>query len=171
MDEEDEERGNRAAWFWTKGIKPSHGCNESRRIPKRRKPQPHEMQSVDTPKTERRLAVHVMGCFRDVSPDDRRCDYHESFNRILIPRFGSGEFIWLHVHPCVEQYSNTEQKAERDCDTGDLGNVIEATSIGGRRSDFFTARKLAPGNLGLLQQYRHKPAQAHVVGMSAVGGS
>jgi hypothetical protein len=39
---------------------------------------------------------------------------------------------------------------------GDLGNVIEATSIGGRRSDFFTARKLVPGNLGLLQQYRHK---------------
>jgi hypothetical protein len=38
---------------------------------------------------------------------------------------------------------------------GDLGNVIGATSIGGRRSDFFTARKLAPGNLGLLQQYRH----------------
>jgi hypothetical protein len=37
--------------------------------------------------------------------------------------------------------------------TGDLGNVIEATSIGG--SDFFTAEKLAPGNLGLLQQYRH----------------
>jgi hypothetical protein len=35
---------------------------------------------------------------------------------------------------------------------GDLGNVIEATSIRGRRSDFFTARKLAPGNLGLLQQ-------------------
>jgi hypothetical protein len=35
---------------------------------------------------------------------------------------------------------------------GDLGNVIEATSTGGRRSDFFTAEKLAPGNLGLLQQ-------------------
>jgi hypothetical protein len=34
--------------------------------------------------------------------------------------------------------------------------VIGATSIGGRRSDFFTARKLAPGNLGLLQQYRHE---------------
>jgi hypothetical protein len=34
--------------------------------------------------------------------------------------------------------------------------VIEATSIGGRRSDFFTAGKLAPGNFGLLQQYRHK---------------
>jgi hypothetical protein len=39
---------------------------------------------------------------------------------------------------------------------GDLGNVIEATSIGGRRSDFFTARSLAPGNLGLLQQYLHR---------------
>src|ERR1700730_9434023 len=38
---------------------------------------------------------------------------------------------------------------------GDLGNVIGATSIGGRRSDFFTCRKLAPGNLGLLQQYPH----------------
>jgi hypothetical protein len=36
---------------------------------------------------------------------------------------------------------------------GDLGNVIEATSTGGRRSDFFTAEKLASGNLGLLQQY------------------
>jgi hypothetical protein len=39
---------------------------------------------------------------------------------------------------------------------GDLGNVIEATSTGGRRSDFFYSRKLVPGNLGLLQQYRHK---------------
>jgi hypothetical protein len=35
---------------------------------------------------------------------------------------------------------------------GDLGNVIDATSTGGRRSDFFTAEQLAPGNLGLLQQ-------------------
>ena len=43
---------------------------------------------------------------------------------------------------------------------GDLGNVIGATSIGGRRSDFFTARKLAPGNLGLLQQYRHEAGQS-----------
>ena len=42
---------------------------------------------------------------------------------------------------------------------GDRGNVIEATSIGGRRSDFFTAGKLAPGNLGLLQQYRHTAAK------------
>jgi hypothetical protein len=55
--------------------------------------------------------------------------------------------------------------------TGDLGNVIEATSIGGRRSDFFSARKLAPGNLGLLQQYRHVAAQANAAGMSAAGGS
>jgi hypothetical protein len=39
--------------------------------------------------------------------------------------------------------------------TGYLGNVIEATSIGGRRSDFFTVEKLVPGNLRLLQQYRH----------------
>jgi hypothetical protein len=38
---------------------------------------------------------------------------------------------------------------------GDLGSVIEATSTGGRRSDFFTAGKLAPDNLGLLQQNRH----------------
>src|SRR5262245_49689828 len=36
---------------------------------------------------------------------------------------------------------------------GDHGNVIEATSIGGRLSDFLTAGKLAPGNFGLLQQY------------------
>jgi hypothetical protein len=28
-------------------------------------------------------------------------------------------------------------------------------SSSGRRSDFLTAGKLAPGNLGLLQQYRH----------------
>jgi hypothetical protein len=40
---------------------------------------------------------------------------------------------------------------------GDLGNVIEATSIGGCRSDFLTAGKLAPGNLGLLQQYLPGP--------------
>jgi hypothetical protein len=39
--------------------------------------------------------------------------------------------------------------------TGDLGNVIEAASTGDRRSDFFTAEKLAAGNLGLLQQNRH----------------
>jgi hypothetical protein len=44
--------------------------------------------------------------------------------------------------------------------TGDLGNVIEATSIGGRRSDFFTSGKLAPGNLGLLQHYRHEAGQS-----------
>jgi hypothetical protein len=30
--------------------------------------------------------------------------------------------------------------------TGDLGNVIEATQIGGRRSDRLMAGKLSPGN-------------------------
>jgi hypothetical protein len=43
---------------------------------------------------------------------------------------------------------------------GDHGNVIEATSIGGRRSDFLTAGKLAPGNFGLLQQYLPTPDMA-----------
>jgi len=41
---------------------------------------------------------------------------------------------------------------------GDLGNVIEGTSISGRRSDFFAAEKITPSYLGLLQQYRHKAA-------------
>src|SRR6266536_280665 len=40
--------------------------------------------------------------------------------------------------------------------TGDLGNVIETTQIGGSRSDRLTAGKLSPGNFGLLQQYRHE---------------
>jgi hypothetical protein len=39
----------------------------------------------------------------------------------------------------------------------DLGNAIEGTRISGRRSDFSTAGKSAPGHLGLLQQYRHYP--------------
>jgi hypothetical protein len=52
---------------------------------------------------------------------------------------------------------------------GDLGNVIEATSNGGRRSDFSTAEKLAPGNLGLLQQYRHKAAETLRSIMSGAG--
>jgi hypothetical protein len=39
--------------------------------------------------------------------------------------------------------------------TCDLGNVIEATQIGGRRSNRFMAGKLSPGNFRLLQQYRH----------------
>jgi hypothetical protein len=41
--------------------------------------------------------------------------------------------------------------------TDDLGNAIEGTRIG-RRWIFLAAKKLAPGDLGLLQQYRHKPA-------------
>src|SRR5258706_2671128 len=35
--------------------------------------------------------------------------------------------------------------------TGDLGNVIEATQTGVRRSDRLPARKSSPGNFGLLQ--------------------
>jgi len=56
---------------------------------------------------------------------------------------GTGDF---HVN--MWGTSSSEEKL-----AGDPGNVIEATSIGGRRSDFFTAGKLAPGNFGLLQQY------------------
>src|SRR6516164_2894862 len=41
----------------------------------------------------------------------------------------------------------------------DLGNAIEGTRISGRRSDFSTAGKSAPGHLGLLQQYRHRAAE------------
>src|SRR6516225_7568209 len=41
----------------------------------------------------------------------------------------------------------------------DLGNTIEGTRISGRRLDFFTAGKLALGNLRLLQQYRHRAAK------------
>src|SRR6516165_901405 len=40
--------------------------------------------------------------------------------------------------------------------TADLGNVIETTQIGGRRSNRLTAGKLSPGNFGLLQQYPPK---------------
>src|SRR5262249_25826028 len=40
--------------------------------------------------------------------------------------------------------------------TGDLGNVIETTQIGGRRSDRLTAGNLSPGNFGLLQHNRHE---------------
>jgi hypothetical protein len=54
---------------------------------------------------------------------------------------------------------------------GGLGNVIEATSTGGRWSDFFTAEKLAAGNLGLLQQYRHIAAMSPRSAMSATGES
>src|SRR5215471_2764278 len=39
---------------------------------------------------------------------------------------------------------------------GDLGNVIEVTQIGGRRSDCLMARKLSSSNFGLLQQYLPK---------------
>src|SRR5215471_14166060 len=42
----------------------------------------------------------------------------------------------------------------------DLGNVFEGTRIGGRQSDRLSAGKLSSGNFGLLQQYRHKAAEA-----------
>src|ERR1700730_2159447 len=53
--------------------------------------------------------------------------------------------------------------------TGDLGSVIEATSIGGRRSDFFTAENLAPSNLRLLQQYLPKADVGAVLGSEHSG--
>jgi hypothetical protein len=40
--------------------------------------------------------------------------------------------------------------------TGDLGNVIEAARIGGRRSDYLMVTKLSSSNFGLLQQYLHE---------------
>jgi hypothetical protein len=43
---------------------------------------------------------------------------------------------------------------------GDLGNVIEATSIRGRRSDFFTAGKLAPGHLDFCNNICHNRTHA-----------
>src|SRR5262245_23822363 len=46
--------------------------------------------------------------------------------------------------------------------TGDLGNVIEATQICGRRSDRLMARKLSSSNFGLLQQYRHIATRSDV---------
>jgi len=52
--------------------------------------------------------------------------------------------------------------------TGNLRNVIEATQIGGRRSNFLTAGKLTPRNLGFLQQHRHErevPGYATNVGL------
>src|ERR1700730_6651668 len=44
----------------------------------------------------------------------------------------------------------------------DLGNVIEAIQIGGRRPNCLLAGKLSPGNFGLLQQYRHLASFAAV---------
>jgi hypothetical protein len=48
--------------------------------------------------------------------------------------------------------------------TGDLGNVIESTKIGGRRSDRLMAGKLSPSNFGLLQHNRHKAAEHILIG-------
>ena len=54
--------------------------------------------------------------------------------------------------------------------TDDLRNAIEGTRISGRRWSFLTAEKLAPGDLGLLQQYQHFWDIALCDGMSVVGG-
>jgi hypothetical protein len=53
----------------------------------------------------------------------------------------------------------------------DLGTAIDGTRITGRRSDFFTAGKMAPANLGLLQQYRHYSVMSIYGVMSAARGS
>src|SRR6266446_8935150 len=55
--------------------------------------------------------------------------------------------------------------------TGDLGNVIETTQIGGRRSNRLTAGNLSPDNFGLLQHNRHKadsPRPADICPLSGV---
>jgi hypothetical protein len=53
----------------------------------------------------------------------------------------------------------------------DLGNAIEGWRISGRRSDFLTAGKLAPGYFGLLQQNRHIPAVSLGARLSGADGS
>jgi hypothetical protein len=55
--------------------------------------------------------------------------------------------------------------------TDDLRNAIAGTRISGRRWSFLTAEKLAPSDLGLLQQYRHKPAVSISTAMSAASQS
>jgi hypothetical protein len=51
---------------------------------------------------------------------------------------------------CVKMWGTSSPE---DKLAGNLGNVIAARSTGGRRVGFFYSRKLAPSNLGLLQQY------------------
>jgi hypothetical protein len=53
----------------------------------------------------------------------------------------------------------------------DLGDAIEGTRISGSSVEFFTTGKLAPGNLGLLQQYRHDSDISSCAVMSVVGES
>jgi hypothetical protein len=62
-------------------------------------------------------------------------------------------FFWLYTRFLCKDVGTISREEEL---AGDLGNVIDGASIGGRRSDFFTAEKLTPGSLGLLQQYRHE---------------
>jgi hypothetical protein len=51
---------------------------------------------------------------------------------------------------CVKMWGTSSPE---DKLAGNLGNVIEAISTGGRRVEFFYSRKLAASNFGLLQQY------------------
>jgi hypothetical protein len=68
--------------------------------------------------------------------------YHSpNGDRWVLNRDVSGKLIVSH---------RGDPSSPEDKLTGDLGNVIEATSIGGRRSDFFTAGKLAPGNFATI---------------------
>src|SRR6516162_10157958 len=55
---------------------------------------------------------------------------------------------------CVKMWGTSSPE---DKLAGNLGNVIGAISTGGRRVGFFYSRKLAPSNLGLLQQYLPNP--------------
>ena len=49
--------------------------------------------------------------------------------------------------------------------TDDLGNAIEGTRISGRRWIFLTVEKLAPSDLGLLQQNRHQAGMRPLNGL------
>ena len=56
--------------------------------------------------------------------------------------------------------------------SSNLGNAIEAISIDGRGPDCLTARKLTPGNLRLLQQYRQQKLAGWLENAAAqTGGS
>jgi hypothetical protein len=55
---------------------------------------------------------------------------------------------------CVKMWGTSSPE---DKLAGNVANVIGAISTGGRRLGFFYSKKLAPSNLGLLQQYLPQP--------------
>src|SRR5262249_15891304 len=59
------------------------------------------------------------------------------------------------THDCRVKLWGTSSAEDKLTD--DLGNAIEGTRISGRRWIPLTAEKLAPGDLGLLQQYLPGP--------------